>query len=203
MPIDPAPPPPLVPRIGRYYCSGLGERSAGYNPDLLDYMGYERDRTHFLMSDRARAVMEEGGIVWRLGIEHLNYDDVVGGPVDVAAGLYERFDGEPVGGWDDKLTDHELDLMCGVYKIFTAPGTYQQADASWWPKSSTWKASAMDVGYWTHTCEEWFQRRLKGIRAGEENVRSAKQWRQALKLHKTSKTFVENIRVRCEVVLNP
>lgn len=119
MPIDPAPPPPLVPRIGRYYCSGLGERSAGYNPDLLDYMGYERDRTHFLMSDRARAVMEEGGIVWRLGIEHLNYDDVVGGPVDVAAGLYERFDGEPVGGWDDKLTDHELDLMCGVYKIFT------------------------------------------------------------------------------------
>lgn len=119
MPIDPAPLPPLVPRIGRYSRSGLGERSADYQPDLLDYMGYERDRTHFLMSDRARAVMGEGGIVWRLGIEHLKYDDAVGGPVDLAAGLYERFDGEPVGGWDDKLTDHELDLMCGVYKIFT------------------------------------------------------------------------------------
>lgn len=39
--------------------------------------------------------------------------------MDLAAGLYECFDGEPVGGWDDKLTDHELDLMCGVYKIFT------------------------------------------------------------------------------------
>lgn len=61
----------------------------------------------------------------------------------------------------------------------------------------------MDVGYWSHTCEEWFQRRLKGIRAGEEKLRNAKEWKQALKLHKTSKSFVGNIRLRCEQVLNP
>lgn len=118
MPIHPAPPPPLTPRLGKYSTSGLGERHVNYKPDVIDYKGYERDRTTFLLSDRARAALLEGGIVWRLAIEHLKFDDVMGGPVDLDSGLYERFDGEPVGGWDDKLTNDELDLICGVYKIF-------------------------------------------------------------------------------------
>lgn len=90
-----------------------------YKPDVVDYKGYERDRATFLLSDRARAALLEGGIVWRLAIEHLKFDDVIGGPAELDSGLYERFDGELVGGWDDKLTNDELDLICGVYKIFT------------------------------------------------------------------------------------
>ncbi|KZP29617.1 hypothetical protein FIBSPDRAFT_688408, partial [Athelia psychrophila] len=79
--------------------------------------------------------------------------------------------------WDDKLTDDELDLVCGVYKIFTAPGTFQQSDASWWPKSSTWKNSPLNVGYWSPSCERWFQLRLAAIRAGKEKVKTAGKWR--------------------------
>lgn len=119
MPIDAAPPPAPTPRLATYSRGGLGERHVSYQPDVIDYRGYERDRTAFLMCDRARAAIQEGGIVWRLAIEHLKFDDIVGGPVDMETGLYERFDGEAVGGWDDKLTDDELDLVCGVYKIFT------------------------------------------------------------------------------------
>ncbi|KZP04089.1 hypothetical protein FIBSPDRAFT_767968, partial [Athelia psychrophila] len=181
----------------------LGERHVNYKPDVVDYKGYERDRATFLLSDRARAALLEGGIVWRLAIEHLKFDDVIGGPAELDSGLYERFDGELVGGWDDKLTNDELDLICGVYKIFTAPTVYQQADASWWPKSSTWKTSCLDAGYWTPTCEEWFQRRLEAIRAGKENVKSAAKWREALKLHKPTKTFVDNVRLQCGKILSP
>lgn len=119
MPIIPAPPPALTPRLGPYSRGGLGERHIDYKPDVMDYKGYECDRAAFLTSDRARAALQEGGIVWRLAVEHVRFADVVEGPVDVASGLYKRFDGETVGGWDDKLTDDELDLICGVYKIFT------------------------------------------------------------------------------------
>lgn len=119
MPVDHAPLPALAPKLATYSQGGLGERHVNYKPDVMDYRGYERDRAAFLMSDRARAAVQEGGIVWRLAIEHLNFDDIAGGPVDVEAGLYERSDGDAVGGWDDKLTDDELDLICGVYKIFT------------------------------------------------------------------------------------
>lgn len=120
MPIFPAPPPTLTPRLGLYSRGGLGERHAHYEPDTLDYKGYEFDRSAFLAFDRGRAALQEGGIVWRLAVEHFKFDDVLEGPVDVGSGLYERFDGDPVGGWDDELADDELDLVCGVYKIFTS-----------------------------------------------------------------------------------
>lgn len=45
-----------------------------------------------------------------------------GGPVDLSAAVYERFEGEPVGGWDDQLTENELNLICGVYRIFAGEG---------------------------------------------------------------------------------
>lgn len=118
-PIHPPPPPARVPRHRSYFPDGLSERHQQYVPDELDYKGYERDRAAFLLSDRGRAAIQEGGIVWRLAVEHLRLDDILGGPVDLAAAIYERFDGEPVGGWDDQLTDAELNLICGVYRIIT------------------------------------------------------------------------------------
>lgn len=118
-PIHPPPPPASAPRLRSYFPDGLSERHVKYEPDALDYKGYERDRTGFLLSDRGRAAIQEGGIVWRLAFEHLRLDDVLAGPVDLTAALYERFEGEPVGGWDDHLTDNELNLMSGVYRIFT------------------------------------------------------------------------------------
>ncbi|KZP09770.1 hypothetical protein FIBSPDRAFT_759510 [Athelia psychrophila] len=115
--------------------------------------------------------------------------------------MYERFDGDAEGGWDDQLTENELNLMSGVYKIFTGPGVYQEADASWWPKNSTWKTSALDVGYWSPTCEEWYQRRLAGILDGSAKVKSATKWRDALKLHKESSALVKVTRQKCALLL--
>lgn len=41
------------------------------------------------------------------------------GPADISSAAYERFDGEAIGSWDDELTTEELNLICGVYRIFT------------------------------------------------------------------------------------
>ncbi|KZP13388.1 hypothetical protein FIBSPDRAFT_897426 [Athelia psychrophila] len=109
----------LVECVANVYSSGgLGERHVNYKSDL----GYERDRATFLPHHRACAALLEGGIMWCLAIEHLKFEDVVGGPVGLDSGLYERFDGEAAGGWDDNLTHDELDLICpnmrGVQDIY-------------------------------------------------------------------------------------
>lgn len=115
MPVHPQPTPARVP----HFLSSFAERHHEYSPDPLDYKGYERDRAVFLQSDRARAAIKEGGIVWRLAVDHLRLADVMAGPVDLPSAVYERFDGEAVGSCDDELTTDELNLMCGVYRIFT------------------------------------------------------------------------------------
>lgn len=127
MPICTQPTPPSAPRLRSYFPEGLGERHEHYTPDALDYKGYERDRAEFLQSDRVGAAIKQGGIVWRLAVEHLRLEDIMVGPLDLPSALYERFDGEPVGGWDDDLNPNELNLICGVYRIFT--GKYNNAES--------------------------------------------------------------------------
>ncbi|KAF8522790.1 hypothetical protein BU17DRAFT_8803, partial [Hysterangium stoloniferum] len=63
------------------------------------------------------------------------------------------------------LSEDELNVMCGVYKVFT--------DMSWWPKPAIWQRGNLDVGYWSHACKEWFS---KLAYPGSANVRSAKKW---------------------------
>lgn len=119
MPIHPQPLTSTARRRG-YLMPVPGERHHKYVPDALDFKGYERDRSAFLLSHRASAAIKEGGIVWRLAIEHLRFDELIAGPVDLPLAMYQCFDGESIGGWDDQLRDDELDLMCGVYRIFTS-----------------------------------------------------------------------------------
>ena len=51
---------------------------------------------------------------------------------------------------------------------------------SWWPKHSAWVKSGLDIGFWTEGCEEWFQKRLQDIRAGDAKLRSAHEWNHAI-----------------------
>jgi hypothetical protein len=40
------------------------------------------------------------------------------------------------------------------------------------------------VGYWSAACESWFQRRIKDIRNGTAELRSATQWKSSMNLNK-------------------
>jgi hypothetical protein len=51
----------------------------------------------------------------------------------------------------------------------------------------------MNVGWWTPLCEEWYQRRLRQIHAGDAKLRSPSEWlsymrtpqaKMAKKIHK-------------------
>ncbi|TDL13537.1 hypothetical protein BD410DRAFT_701897, partial [Rickenella mellea] len=66
---------------------------------------------------------------------------------------------------DDELSESEIDFICGTYKMFTAGAVPQRE--SWWPRPNAWEGSGLNVGYWSETCEEWYQRRLAEIRSSQ------------------------------------
>lgn len=117
-------------------------------------------------------------------------------------------DGEEV--WDDVLSEAELNLICGVYLQFTGEllipltltllyteetlagyGTdtkNQTQDASWWPKTNSWRGSGLDAGYWTTQCEEWYQTRRAGIMANDAKtgaLMTPSVWRNKMKYSRT------------------
>ena len=58
--------------------------------------------------------------MWRLVRESISNDTVLIGPTDEAFvhGDVVRFDTNREY-WDDKLTDEDIDLICGTYKVYT------------------------------------------------------------------------------------
>ncbi|KIP01510.1 hypothetical protein PHLGIDRAFT_55462, partial [Phlebiopsis gigantea 11061_1 CR5-6] len=123
---------------------------------------------------------------WRLGLQYLDCQLVLDGPMGDYASQRERnIDGHAY--LEDVLTASEQDLICGVYKVLNG-----KSDVSWWPKQSTWLSSGANVGYWSSSNEEWFQNRLSKIRQGLGKPLNAKEWRDALRYDKaTRKLMVE------------
>ena len=60
----------------------------------------------------------------------------------------------------------------------------QTSDLSWWPKQTTFETSGLFFGYWTQTCEQWFQKRSADIVAHRADLKTAEQWYQCLKFNK-------------------
>ncbi|KAF8588024.1 hypothetical protein K439DRAFT_1296221, partial [Ramaria rubella] len=79
--------------------------------------------------------------------------------------------------YDDEISDTEMDLICGVYRIYTGMLKQQCSEDSWWPKHSQWAACSLNMGYWTSSCEVWFQIRLEEIRRGKAVLRNGGGWR--------------------------
>ena len=64
----------------------------------------------------------QGGIVWRLAMETIgeHTEDLVShGPSDdvLRFGTSKHYNGGEF--WDDKLTEAKMDLICGVYKLYS------------------------------------------------------------------------------------
>lgn len=113
-------PPPQPSANPRY--RGLGYRPRNYRPDALDYQAYVSTRNRFLRTSRCRAALMAGGLIARIAKDMVPYTDVFYGPSDAVflEGMC-LWDGKKSSPkyWDDKLTEHEMDIICGVYKVAT------------------------------------------------------------------------------------
>lgn len=183
---------------------GLGARSADCVYTKYDYASYEKERDDLLRSSKGRVALMMGGIVWRLAMECIGVENVLRGPGDdhTESDLIVINDCKFL---DDTLSEHELDVICGVYRSLGRKCTavhvntnakqivcaedsknqeYGASDKSWWPKHKTWMTSGMSIGHWTDKDERWFRRRLYAIKHQSESPKHARKWASALKNHK-------------------
>ncbi|THG94145.1 hypothetical protein EW026_g7268 [Hermanssonia centrifuga] len=192
LPVDQHVPKPSVPQLNIQ----LGHHPYDYQPTPGDYTSYEGQRDTLLGRERVcRAALMKGGIVWRLAMEMFGVESVLFGPKDVEAALYRVILHDGGSYVDDDLTQDELDVVCGVYKVTTKNNLNAHSASSWWPKSSTWLDSGFDFGYWTPQNELWFCRRRREIRAGQAKLKTTKEWKAQLKGEKVlSRQLISKIR---------
>ncbi|KAI0338184.1 hypothetical protein BDW22DRAFT_1338568 [Trametopsis cervina] len=175
--LPPAPTPPL---FREHVPLGLGVRLPRYNFSIYDFAAYEERRDKLVRSPRGRAAFLMGGIVWRLAMESMGYEDVLRGP----SGFHTQADVITIDARafvDDTLTEHELDIICGVYRTLGSEYYIVASDMSWWPKHQTWTTSGLDIGYWTDKDERWFQGRRNAIITKGEGPKDASKWAGSIK----------------------
>ncbi|THH14954.1 hypothetical protein EW146_g5451 [Bondarzewia mesenterica] len=174
----------------------LGWRLPGYQPDAVDYAHYEATRDAFLAHPRARAALLQGGILWRLALHAVGFGAVIVGPTDTVFEAGKAVLASPtMAAWDDDLSQGEMEVISGVYRVFTG-NSMDMAEMSWWPQHKTWCESGLDVGYWSSLCEDWFQNRLSQIRDNWATLRSAREWRSSLRFRSKETRQLEDANER-------
>ena len=102
----------------------LGYRDYGATFNRWDYSSYEGAIRTLLSTPRARGFLLKGGLLWRLAMEYAPrnlLEEVTQGPspdVWYYGATYTPPRGPILYG--DHPTASELDLMCGVYKVYTS-----------------------------------------------------------------------------------
>ncbi|KAF8235437.1 hypothetical protein L208DRAFT_996723, partial [Tricholoma matsutake] len=97
----------------------LGYCLSGYVPSKRDYETYESIQNRFLSSPRARAAVLKGGMIWRLAKEAIPQSAVLSRPSTEVYSTGAMFQSNWGIFLDDGLSDDKLDLILGVYKVFT------------------------------------------------------------------------------------
>jgi hypothetical protein len=97
---------------------GLGYQPKKYTPDLIDYQAYECLHNHFLLSPHGRAAILAGSIVIHLARESVGFERVCTGSSDSGICFWDG-NQSSIAYWDDQLTEDEVDLICGVYRVDT------------------------------------------------------------------------------------
>ncbi|KAJ7454721.1 hypothetical protein FB451DRAFT_1408137 [Mycena latifolia] len=154
-------------------------------------------RRSFLRSSRGRAALLCGGIVGRLARSEVSAEEVFRGPNDDARinGIC-LWDGHSSSAfWDDCLTEHEINLICGVYYVGT--GQFddhgaQTAMLSWWPRPSAFQNSGLTIE-WSPMCEAWYRKRLQQVESANGILVTHQTWKDNLKLERRVPLYVEGI----------
>lgn len=170
--------PPIVPVIGYRRFQHEWVRD--------DYTAYVLLRRDYLRNYPAcaRVATMQGGILWRLSVPWVDFEEVYRGPSNHVfthnyGTRYVAQDNRVY--WDDELSEAEESLLCGVLKVGT--DTFgQMSDMSWWPKQSHWTLTAWyRAGHWCPAAEAWYQRRLAAICDGTARPLSAAHWNHQMR----------------------
>ncbi|KAJ6535585.1 hypothetical protein B0H19DRAFT_963642 [Mycena capillaripes] len=176
--------------------SGQGFRPYGHTFDQHDYNAYTTQRDlQLLHTPRGRIALQYGGIIARLARSEVSDDDFFRGfdaeIYNVGDCLWDERSQHAY--WYDRLSDREIDLLCGVYHVVDIE---QTSAVSWWPKPNAWAAGSLDA-WWTPQCEnDFFQKRLGYFANGVYKPSRQSEWKKNIKFQKEVKHCWDG----CEVV---
>ncbi|KAK0429752.1 hypothetical protein EV421DRAFT_1914109 [Armillaria borealis] len=149
-------------------------RAKGFQLGIDDYMGYVGRRKPLPRSNE----------VLRAALKH-------GGPSSIVGDFYRTEDGDEL--WDEMLTDDQMIVICGVYKIERVEDVGRSRiggdsrgrlteHASWFPKDASWRGSGLDGGFWSPDAESWYQCQVAKYLGGEFKCENQTEWKKSLKL---------------------
>ena len=115
-----------------YWPLSLGWHPKEHIPTTEDYGEYQVTLDCLFSRPYARATLLEGGLVWHIALLYLSDSmlEVTRGPSLHAALLGKCW--KLVGGsilYDDRLSDVEINVICGVYEIATGELSYSDINA--------------------------------------------------------------------------
>ncbi|TFK85718.1 hypothetical protein K466DRAFT_494187 [Polyporus arcularius HHB13444] len=174
-------------------------RSKSFTPTARDYSDYVQRVLEIVRRPQAAAGLRMGGIIWRILLEVVQDDtdlrdrleqQASSGPSGEVSIYQEVLQLSPSFAFvDDGLSEEELDIISGVYRVYTDQ-LNQTADVSWWPKHKHWiKYAGQNVGIWTQWNEKWFCDHLQSIHEGTARPKTSHDWKKALKGHREAKTM--------------
>jgi hypothetical protein len=156
-----------------------------------------------ILNKIGRAALLRGGILGRIAREFLSIDTPLDGPSGWAAVDRKGFciKAENIGYeyWDDELTEDEVAMICGTYKLYTGEDLFgisycstkclpfslgygdQIKTVSWFPPPSVWKKYGFGWFEWTEASENFFTNLLGKIRMNKAQPRNNKEWRDLLR----------------------
>jgi len=167
---------PILPY--RYRPRGLDARPMGFRPSEADYLAYVQSRDDLFRSPRARVLRLRGGIIGRLALEAVPNVAVLEGP---------SFCDDVIGFTDDTvfvddfISENDLDIASGVYRVHMSQSGSSTSDLSWWPKHGTWMRTGLFTDQWTPDAESFFASQVKAMEQKHWLLKNATTWKESLK----------------------
>lgn len=196
-------PPIGIPRI----------RLSSYIFRSSDYEMYCLERADLFRSQRvSRQALMRGGILWRLAMESASFQGALSGPTTVATlqRMCSSLHVDSPKMWiDDVLDKHEIDIISGVYHVYTGEtirlllssyvltntsisGQGQQTSIrSWWPPADLWDTLVRQQS-WSRRSEQWYTSRLEELASGRGVPLTNTQWRSRIKVNSSVRRAIAN-----------
>lgn len=164
-------------------------------------------------SSKITAALKHGGIVWRLTMEVLLVrgtpledvqNDILNGPsvnalqpgADIQC--FKKPDGTV--WYDDTLTEHELDVIAGVYRLYTTVKALDEQARlwSWWPRHNTWHSERWNGRVWTRYDEDWFLRRKEKLELHAQGPSCTSDWKKNLRVTSRARRWWQRLSGVCQ-----
>jgi hypothetical protein len=82
---------------------------------------------------------------------------------------------------DDFITENDVDIVSGVYRVATSKCGASTSDLSWWPKYGTWMRTGFFTDQWAPNAESFYVRRVQSLQKKNWELKTATTWKATLK----------------------